>query len=417
VLVLKACRLRLEPSREDEEFLSSGCGALRFVWNWFLAQREAFYEASSPDHKVRISRDEQINQLPAMKEVFPWLASVPSQPLQQVLRTLDTAYQRFFDGVSDHPKFKKRGKVDPSLHFPVAPKLNGRCIYIPTWGWVKCRFSGRRPMWTMKSFTVKKVGRHWYATILEERNVIAPVHSKATVSVGLDAGVEESFAGSNGSFHNLRVPSEKELRKLTQLQQRLSRCVKGSKRWYRALARYNRYRLRLADCFYDSQHKLTTAIAKNHGIVAVEDLRLVGMTASARGSVEAPGRNVAQKSGLNRALLEQGIGETFRQLEYKLAWSGGTLLRVPPAGTSMTCSECGHKAHENRPERARFVCMACGHAAHADTNAACNIVRLGLAMLHNPSSPDGSYGVNGARAGVLPEVPLTHQRFSRRKAA
>jgi putative transposase len=105
------------------------------------------------------------------------------------------------------------------------------------------------------------------------------------------------------------------------------------------------------------------------------------MTASAKGTAESPGRNVKQKAGLNKSILDQGWGEFSRQLEYKQSWRGGWVLYVNPAYTSQTCSQCGHVAPDNRKSRELFVCENCGHTANADVNAAINIERAGHARL------------------------------------
>ncbi|WP_328993413.1 zinc ribbon domain-containing protein [Kribbella sp. NBC_01245] len=91
---------------------------------------------------------------------------------------------------------------------------------------------------------------------------------------------------------------------------------------------------------------------------------------AARGTVEAPGRNVAAKAGLNRGILAQGWGLLIQRLEHKAT---GRVEKVHPAYTSQTCAECGHCASENRENQAAFRCGACGHTANADVNAARNI--------------------------------------------
>jgi putative transposase len=105
------------------------------------------------------------------------------------------------------------------------------------------------------------------------------------------------------------------------------------------------------------------------------------MSASAKGTIDSPGRKVAQKSGLNREILDAGWGEFRRQLEYKLQWANGTTLAIDPKNTSRKCSVCGHTAKENRKTQADFVCVLCGHTDDADVNAAKNILRAGHALL------------------------------------
>ncbi len=84
------------------------------------------------------------------------------------------------------------------------------------------------------------------------------------------------------------------------------------------------------------------------------------MSKSAAGDAENHGKNVAAKSGLNKAILDQGWFEFRRQLDYKLAWAGGLLIAVPPRNSSRTCPTCGHISAKNRKTQAEFACVSCG---------------------------------------------------------
>jgi transposase len=140
---------------------------------------------------------------------------------------------------------------------------------------------------------------------------------------------------------------------------------------------------------HDWIHKLTTAKAKSHGLIGVEGLRIKGMTASARGTAEEPGTNVAQKAGLNRSLLGASPRMTRTMLAYKGDRYGCLVVSVPPAYISQYCSACrrhpkddpttAHQDH-GRISQAEFVCPLCGHAMNADHNAARNI-RYGALVL------------------------------------
>ena len=103
------------------------------------------------------------------------------------------------------------------------------------------------------------------------------------------------------------------------------------------------------------------------------------MSRSAKGTIEAPGSNVRAKSGLNRAILDQGWSMFRAMLEYKLAWAGGKLIAVPPHYTSQTCPNCTHVSAENRRTQARFSCVECGYQNNADLVGAINIKAAGLA--------------------------------------
>ncbi len=121
-------------------------------------------------------------------------------------------------------------------------------------------------------------------------------------------------------------------------------------------------------------------MVRDYDVIVHEDLRIANMTRSASGTIEAPGRNVAQKSGLNRSIVDAGWGAFLTVLAHKAESAGRELIAVNPANTSRTCARCGHCAKENRVTQVEFVCTACGHTAHADVNAAINILGAGLAL-------------------------------------
>ena len=99
-----------------------------------------------------------------------------------------------------------------------------------------------------------------------------------------------------------------------------------------------------------------------------------GMTRRAKGAAEQPGKNVRQKAGLNRAILDNTPGERRRQLAYKAPRFGSQLRLVPAAGTSQICASCGVRDPASRPGCGRvFACTTCGVQVHADWNAAKNI--------------------------------------------
>ena len=376
MLQLKAYRFQIQPSASQAGALSEWSHALRFLWNWMLAQRRDAYQAS--EGRVSVGYCEQAGQLVPMKAVFPWLELLPSQALQQTLLDLDQAFARFFEGRSGYPAFKRRGGSCPGLRWPQGVEVNGRCVWLPKLGWVKARFS-RRIEGTAKNVTVRFDGLRWHVSIQVEQEVGHPAGHKGP-DIGIDLGVAESLALSDGNRFRLPVASKEEERRNGMLARRVSRCQAGSRRHALAKRRLLRFRRTITNRVNDARHKLTTRLAQSHGRVFVEDLALRSLTRSVRGTVEAPGTNVAAKAGLNRALLKQGHAETARQLGCKLGWLGGELLKVPAAFTSQRCPECGHTCAGNRPARDRFQCVACGHAGHADNVAARDILAAGQAV-------------------------------------
>ena len=134
-------------------------------------------------------------------------------------------------------------------------------------------------------------------------------------------------------------------------------------------------RNRRRDFCHQTAHTLTT----EHGLVVLEALRVGAMTASARGTLEQPGTHVRQKAGLNRMILDKAWSHLRTVLEWHGRKNGCSIVAVPAAFTSQTCSACRRCAAESRESQADFRCIACGHRANADVNAACVILAAGLA--------------------------------------
>ncbi|WP_433464557.1 transposase [Spirillospora sp. CA-128828] len=133
----------------------------------------------------------------------------------------------------------------------------------------------------------------------------------------------------------LTVPGlrETERARLGRLLRRLARTQRGSKRRARVKAAIARLRARETDRRKDWIEKTSTGLARRFDVIAVEDLNIAGMTRSARGTVEAPGRNVRQKAGLNRGILAAGWGGLVRRLEDK---APGRVVKIDPRYTSRT---------------------------------------------------------------------------------
>ncbi len=121
-----------------------------------------------------------------------------------------------------------------------------------------------------------------------------------------------------------------------------------------------------------SAHVVNYCVENGIQLIALEKLELPNMTKSAKGTVENPARNVAQKRILNRRILDQGWSEVAGYIRYKARREGIRIVEVNPGGTSKTCSTCGHKDKISRKGK-RFECVSCDYKADADINAALNI--------------------------------------------
>ena len=352
-------------------------GCCRFVWNKALALEKETYAAD----KKRLGYYALAGKLKDWKkeEETAFLSEAHSQILQQALKDLDRAYKNFFEKRAGFPRFKKKGLHD-AFRYPQGFKLdesNSR-IFLPKIGWIHYRNS-RKIEGTPKQVTVSLSAGKWYVSIQTEREVPEPVHPSQSV-VGIDMGIARFATFSDGSSIRPLHSFRKHEKKLTKMQRKLAKRVKFSANWQKLKAKIQRLHRTIANVRNDFLHKTTTIISKNHALVVIEDLKVRNMSRSASGTVEAPGRNVRAKAGLNKSILDQGRFEFRRQLEYKLKWLGGKLVVIPPQYTSQTCSHCGCVDRANRPTQAKFKCTACGFECNADHNAALNILAAGHAV-------------------------------------
>ena len=387
-------KFRLKPKVQQIAKMRQFAGCCRLVWNRALALEKETYEETGK----RLGYNKLAGLLVEWKkeDVTAFLKDAHSQILQQTLRNLDKAYLNFFEKRAKLPKFKKKGLND-SFSYPQGFKIDGNnsLIYLPKIGWIRY-VKHRRISGIPKNVTVSQSCGKWYVSIQTERVITEPVHQSQS-EVGIDLGVAHFASFSDGSYLEPLNVFRKYSEKLAKLQRLLARKVKFSSNWKKLKFRIQKLHKKIADIRSDFLHKATSTISKSHALVVVEDLQVKNMSSSASGTMENSGRNVKAKSGLNKSILDQGWGEFVRQLEYKLGWLGGVLLRVAPQYTSQKCSQCGHISKDNRKTQAKFKCMACGFEANADHNAALNILAAGHAV--------SACGAERARASVLKQEP------------
>ena len=233
------------------------------------------------------------------------------------MANLNQGYQNFFAKRAAHPVFKKKGHHD-SFRYPQGYKLdqkNSR-IFLPKLGWLRYRNS-QAVLGTIKNVTVNCSSHTWHVSIQTEREVAQPI-TKATSLVGIDLGITRFATLSDGIVINPLNSFKHHQQALAKAQRVMSRKEKFSRNWKKAKLRIQKIHARIAHGRQDFLHKISTTISNNHAMVIVEDLKIGNMSRSAAGTVEEPGKNVRAKSGLNRAILDQGWDEFRRQLDYKL---------------------------------------------------------------------------------------------------
>ena len=383
---MQAYKFRLRPKAKQANLMLSFAGCCRFVWNKALALEKETYQAEGKRlgfyNLCKALRDWK------KEEETSFLAGAHSQILQFVLKDLDQAYKNFFEKRANFPQFKKKGAHN-TFRYPQGFKLdegNSR-VYLPKIGWVRYRKS-RAIEGTLKQVAVSLSAGEWCVSILTEREAPEAIHPSKS-SIGIDMGVVRFATLSDGSTIEPLNSFRKYEKKLAKLQREQARCKKFSANWQKIKSRIQRLHLHIANARKDFLHKASTMISKNHAVVVIEDLKVRNMS-----SAKAGGK---RKSGLNKSILDQGWFEFRRQLSYKLAWLGGSLVAIPPQYTSQTCSRCGCVDRQNRQTQAKFKCTACGFEFNADHNAALNILAAGLAVT--------ACGAGKAQAPALNQEP------------
>jgi len=377
--IRKAYRFQLKTNREIESRLVRICGSARFVWNKCLSMNLGRLERK----EGILWYNEMAYWLTLWKrsEEYGFLRECPSQVLQQKLMDLDRAFRDGFDRnqpLKRLPVFKKKGCGD-GIRFPQGFQIDNRRIFLPKIGWIG--FYKSRPIsGKVKNVIVTSRAGKWYISVQVEQEVdIGPHPSRS--EIGIDAGITCFAAFSDGTMvdgvHSFRRHQER----LAREQRKLTHKKKGSNNWKKQKQSISRLHHHICNVRSDFLHKLSTQISENQARVYVEKLQIKNMSASARGTIEEPGRCVRAKSGLNRSILDQGWYTFRRHLDYKLAWKGGELVEVDCRKTSQRCSVCGYTAKENRPVQALFKCRVCRHEENADVNAAKNILTAGQAGL------------------------------------
>jgi putative transposase len=377
---LQAFEFELEQDWEEERFMRQIAGACRFVFNKALAIQIENYEAGNK-YIGYVSMAKQLTQWRNSAET-PWLSDAPCHSLQHALKDLDRAFKNFFAKRANFPRFKRKGQGG-SFRYPDPTQIkldqNNSRIFLPKLGWIHYRKS-REVIGELRNVTIKKRGEKWYISIQTEREITRPAQAAAT-AIGIDVGVKRFATISDGSYIAPLNSFKKYQNRLCHHQKELSRKVKFSQNWKKEKAKVQKIHIGITNARKDFLHKITTTISKNHALVCIEDLQVRKMSKSASGTKEKPGKNVRQKSGLNRSILDQSWGMFRSQLAYKLEWKGGMLLEVAPQYSSQECPACHHIAKDNRKTQGEFECVSCNYKNHADVVGAINILERGHRLL------------------------------------
>jgi putative transposase len=328
----------------------------------------------------------------------PWMYDVSKCAPQEALRTLDRAFDRFFDRV----KLKQAGKHRGPLGSPQRKsKQKGRgrfrltgsivvfpgAIQVPRLGRWRLKERGYVPTSGVQvlSVTVSEHGGRWSVSVLVEQVQGVPTNTGPVV--GVDLGVKRLATVSDGQIEEHPRHLKKRRKKIKRLQHAVSRKVKGSQNRKQAVQRLAQQHRNVANLRANTWHQLTSRLAKTKSTVVIDDLNVAGMLKNHRRA---------------QASADVGCAEFRRQMGYQARWYGCQVMVAERwFASSCTCSCCGWVDERLTLADRTFICRnpersECGLVMDRDLNAAINLAQLAesSADSHNAcgeGSADGSH--------------------------
>ena len=379
-------KLRLDPTPEQSVTLNKHFGCRRFVYNYYLNERLNFYETrvkgiEDKEERKQVWKEFKETPLLELKKMYPWMYEVIHQSLNNSYRDLQTAFDRFYKGVSKLPKFKcKKGRnsfrnclvrknfIDVNNRLINLPKIFGKIQYLdknlPKWYF---KYKNKE----IKSYTCSKTpsGQYYISILFEVKDFITPVkpkleHINENQMMGLDFDCDDMYIDSNGcsaKLHGFIKQKQKNLKKLSHLQRQLERCKKSSRnseKRRRKLAKLNQY---IKNARLDWIEKETLRLVKQYKLIGIEDLNIKGM----------------MKGSRNAKNYEDISWSTFiSKLLWKAELYGCHVIKVDRFyPSSQTCSNCGYKNKEvSEKHLENWTCPNCKTIHNRDLNAAKNIL-------------------------------------------
>jgi putative transposase len=355
-------------------------GCVRFVWNRTLAERQQRYAAEERS----VSYAETDRALTMMKKApeFTFLSEVSSVPLQQALRHQHAAFVAFFGGRARYPRYKSRGGRQTAHYTRSAFRIKGGELWLAkaaaplriVWSWPEVDLSALNPATVI---VAREPDGRWYVTFTVEAVDADPLPATGR-GTGLDLGVKDFAVRPDGQKIASPRHLKRKARNLARYQRRLARCQKGSANRAKARAKVARAHRKIRNARGDFLHKATARLVREYDVIVIEDLNVNGMTRRPKPRPDGSGgweRNgAAAKAGLNKAVLDAGLGEFRRQLEYKCHRHGRQLVVIDRwYPSSKQCSACGHLLDQLSLSTRRWTCPSCGTRHDRDVNAAKNI--------------------------------------------
>jgi len=385
----------MQPNHAQDALLSQFAGARRFVWNWALARRIAYYKENGKGIS-RIALSAELTAMKAQPETA-WLREMDSQALQQVLIDLYRAYDNFFARRTHYPRFKSRKRDEQRFRIPQRVKVRDGAVCVPKIGAVRIRQSQAIEGATKSATFKRDATGKWYVSLViafEMPDTALPAPDPAHV-VGIDLGLKDFAVLSDGERIAAPKLYRRRERKLRRANKAFSRTVKGSNGRAKAKRRLSLVHRKTANQRGDFLHKLSSRLVTTHAGLCIEDLSLKGMV----------------RTKLSKSVSDAGMGAFRRMLEYKSVWYRRPLAVISRwYPSSKTCPVCGTIYDALTLSERMWVCEGCDTVHERDRTAAMNIRREGLkqtvAVGHTETQNAGGLAVrlpHRKHAGLNPE--------------
>jgi len=363
--VLKAIKVRLYPTSEQQVALSKSFGCARWYWNFSLNACIQYYERTGKSSSLATYK----GMLPQLKKEHPWLKEdCYSAVLQCVAINLNKAYKNFFEGRAKFPRFKSKHHQQ-SIQYPQNVTVTGGKLVVPKIGEIKAVFH-REITGTIKTVTITKTpSDKYFASILCDTDV-KDREVPGNKILGIDLGLKD-FAITHDGEEVVKYSNPKHLKRheknLRRKQQKLARKTKGSKTRQKAKKLVAKVHERVSNTRQDFLHKLSRKLVDDSQIIVVEKLHIKGMVRNRK---------------LSKSISDVGWGMFVNFLAYKLECKQGELIEIDRFfPSSKKCSCCNYVIDELPLDIREWDCPSCSTHHDRDANAAMNIRKEGMRIL------------------------------------
>ena len=392
-----AHKIELKPNNKQKTYFRKAFGCARLAYNWGRAEWERRYKEGERNLSGRKLRND-FNAI--RKEQFPFTYEVTKYATARAFDHLQAAYDKFFKHTAAYPQFKKKRDGGGSFYIGADQIVlsdtnrNSKCfrtlchnvqqkrqyLKVPNLGWVKLterlRFNGK-----INGVNISQEGEHFYASfsmmITDEEYKRTHPHAdddKHDRKVGIDMGIKSTLILSDGVAIDNPHTLKNNLRKIKRLSRQLSKRqhartkqerlqgVKKSNNYIKLALKLNNAQRHVANIRRDFTHKVTTILTTHYNEIAIEDLNVKGMTKNHR---------------LAQSVSDVAMGEIRREIEYKAADNGATIIKADRFyPSSKTCSVCGNVKKDLKLTERVYHCEFCGADIDRDYNASLNLFSL-----------------------------------------